>query len=282
MLTVKEVLLRTTSFFEGKGIENPRLNAEILLAHGLGMNSRLDVYLQHDRPLEEAELEKVRPLVKRRVQGEPLQHIEGRANFLGEYFLVNKKVLIPRPETEELFEKVEALLNENPPNRILDLGTGSGILALSLARTFKDAKVIAVDISPDALAVAKENAELQNLSARIKFLESDWYAAIQGEYDLIISNPPYLTDKEVEAANPEVRDFEPMQALVSSGEKGEDCLFQVLEGAIQHLVPQGVVAMETGIFQHDLLYSKATEIGYSKSWGEKDLSGRDRFFFAQK
>lgn len=281
MLTVKDVLLKTTSFFEGKGIENPRLNAEILLAHGLGLSSRLDIYLQHDRPLEEAELEKVRPLVKRRVQGEPLQHIEGRANFLGVDFIVNKNVLIPRPETEELFEKVEALLSANPPARILDLGTGSGILALSFCRAFKDAQVVAVDISHDALAVAKENAEHQELSDRIEFLESDWYSAVQGEFDLIVSNPPYLTEDEVQEADSEVRDFEPTQALLSSGVHGEDCLFQVLEGAIKHLAPQGLVAMETGISQHDLLKSKATELGFMKSWGEQDLSGRDRFFFTQ-
>ena len=158
MLTVLEVLKRTTKFFEGKGIINPKLNAELILAHGLGLSQRMELYLQHDRPLSENELDGIRPLVKRRAGREPVQYIEGRANFMGVDFEVDRRVLIPRPETEELVERIGEWFADSPPKRLIDLGTGSGIIALSLARLFPSSEVFATDISSDALAVAQSNA----------------------------------------------------------------------------------------------------------------------------
>jgi release factor glutamine methyltransferase len=282
MLTIKEILLRTTAFFQEKGIESPRLNAEVLIANGLGLKSRLEIYLQHDRPLEERELERVRPLIKRRSSGVPLQYIEGKANFFGFDFIVDEKVLIPRPETEELVEFLERFYRNNPPVRILDLGTGSGILALTLARLFEQSSVAAVDISAQALDIAKKNAVAQGLLGRLSFIESNWYTKVDGEFDLIVSNPPYLTEKEFDEASVEVRMHEPREALVSPGIYGEDCLFKVLEGAFSRLATGGIVAMETGIHQHPVLGKKAQELGFPEFWSEKDLSGRDRFFFVQK
>lgn len=281
MLTIKEVLLRTSAFFEEKGVENPRLNAELLLSHGLGLTSRLDLYLQHDRPLGETELASVRPLVKRRSKGEPIQYIEGKCNFMGTDFDIDERVLIPRPETEELVSRIQDLLDGEKVERVLDLGTGSGILALSLARIFKEADVWGVDMSPEALEVALLNAQKQDLSDRVQLRLSDWYSEVDGQFDLIVSNPPYLTQKELNEAAVEVREFEPAHALVSPGKQGEECLFKVMEGAKERLRPDGLLAMETGISQKELLEAKASEMGFKEFWGEQDLSGRERFFFAR-
>ena len=281
MLTVLEVLRRTTGFFEGKGMDSPKLQAELILAHGLGL-ARMDLYLQHDRPLSETELESIRPLVKRRAGREPVQYIEGRANFMGVDFEVDPRVLIPRPETEELIERVGEWLEDKPPGRLVDLGTGSGAIALSLARLFPDAEVLGTDVSADALVVARGNAGAQGLEARVNFLESDWFSALEGSFDLVVSNPPYLTDTELQEAEPEVRDYEPVGALVAGGATGESALVAILEGAFPVLNPGGLLAMETGIAQREILEAQAQKVGYSEYLQEADLSGRDRFFFARK
>ncbi len=281
MLTVLEVLRRTADFFEGKGIENAKLNAELVLAHGLGLEQRMDLYLQHDRPLTEAELEGVRPLVKRRAGREPVQYIEGRANFMGVDFEVDPRVLIPRPETEELVERVGEWLEDSPPGRLVDLGTGTGVIALSLARLFPEAEVVATDVSADALAVARSNAGAQGLAERVDFVESDWFSALEGMFDLVVGNPPYLTGAELKEAEPEVREHEPAGALVSGGAAGESALVAILEGAFQVLNPGGLLALETGIAQRGILEARAKEIGYAEFLQEPDLSGRDRFFFAR-
>src|SRR3954471_14665010 len=155
MLTVLEIIKRTTDFFSGKGIESPRLNAELLIGHALGLK-RMQLYLQFERPLAEPELEKIRPLVKRRGNREPLQYILGETEFSGVKLKVDSRALIPRPETERLIEVTMAALS-TPPARILDLGTGSGAIALALAKHYPEAKVTAVDRSAAALALAREN-----------------------------------------------------------------------------------------------------------------------------
>jgi release factor glutamine methyltransferase len=282
MLTILEVLKRTTAFFEEKQMENARLNAELLLAHGLGLSKRMDLYMQFDRLLQESELEQVRPLIKRRVAGEPIQYIEGKANFMGVNFKVDSRVLIPRPETEELVERIGVLFKNESPQSILDLGTGSGAIALSLARMFPEAGVVATDISVDALAVAAKNAEEQDLAERVCFIESDWLDGIEGKFDLIVSNPPYLSQGEVDQALPEVREHEPLEALVSPGVKGEDCLLSIMAEALPFLTTGAMLAMETGIDQREALEWKAGERGYLDILHEADLSGRDRFFFARK
>ena len=281
MLTVLEVLKRTTKFFEGKGIINPKLNAELILAHGLGLSQRMELYLQHDRPLSENELDGIRPLVKRRAGREPVQYIEGRANFMGVDFEVDRRVLIPRPETEELVERIGEWFADSPPKRLIDLGTGSGIIALSLARLFPSSEVFATDISSDALAVAQSNALAQGLETRVSFLVSDWFSAIDGTFDLVVSNPPYLTETELKQAEPEVREHEPTSALVTDGDLGENALVAILQNAYQFLNPHGLLAMETGIDQREILESQAKAVGYAEYIQEADLSGRDRFFFAK-
>jgi len=280
MLNVLEIIKRSADFLGGKGVESARLNAELLIGHALGLK-RMQLYLQFERPLTELELEKIRPLVRRRGQREPLQHILGETEFHGLRLKADGRALIPRPETELLIELVIARLPE-PPRRILDLGTGSGAIALALARHFAAAEVVATDASPAALTQARENAVLNGLDGRVQWLESDWFAALAGEtFDLIVSNPPYLSEAEVAAAAPEVRDHEPHGALTPGGD-GLAALTTILAAAGAHLATGGLLALETGIAQHAALLAAAARYGFTDVESQPDLTGRDRFVFARK
>jgi release factor glutamine methyltransferase len=279
MLTVLEIIKRTTGFFEQKGIESPRLNAELLIGHALGLK-RMQLYMQFERPLTEADLEKIRPLVKRRAGREPLQYIMGETEFFGLKLKVDRRALIPRPETERLMELVTQHLPV-PPATILDLGTGSGAIALALARTWPEAAVTAVEKSDQALALARENAEACGLAARVKFISSDWFAGIPvaDKFGLIVANPPYLSDEETAATPPEVRDFEPHSAL-SAGRNGAADLERIIGAAKPWLTPGGLLACETGIAQHATLAALAAAQGYARVESLRDLTGRDRYLFA--
>src|SRR5580658_8454652 len=204
MLTVLEVVKKTSEFFAGKGIESPRLNAELLVGHALGL-PRMRLYLEFERPLAEAEVGAIRELARRRGRREPLQHIIGFTEFHGLRLATDRRALIPRPETELLVETVIERCPE-PPRSILDLGTGCGAIALALASAFPGARVTAVDASPGALALAAQNAASAGLSERVTFVESDWFERLPpgSAYDLVVSNPPYLSAAETAAAAPEV------------------------------------------------------------------------------
>lgn len=279
MLTVLEIIKRTTEFFEKRGVESARLNAELLIGHALGLK-RMPLYLQFERPLTEAELEKIRPLVKRRGNREPLQYITGESEFAGLKLKVDARALIPRPETERLIELLQEKLTA-PPARILDLGTGSGAIALALAKIYPEAAVTAVDKSEAALALARENAGTAGLVGRVTFVASDWFAALPAgtQFELVVANPPYLSDEETRGAQPEVRDFEPAMAL-SAGTNGAAALEQIIAGAKSHLTPGGLLACETGITQHPHLMALAAQAGYARSESRRDLTGRDRYLLA--
>lgn len=278
MQTVLEVLRKTTDWFLEKGLENARGDAEQLMAHGLGCK-RLDLYLRFDKPLDEATLTRLRPLMKRRAQREPLQHIIGTWSFFNLDLKVDARALIPRPETEELLDLLLSRPGEKP-QRLLDLGTGTGAIALSLAQALPQAEVYAVDLSEEALALAKENAALNDLQ-RVHFLQGSWFEPVEGLFDWIVSNPPYLTEQEWAEAAPEVKDFDPYSALVAPDDGLAD-LQTILEGALAHLNNCGLVALETGIAHHRRLSELAADLGYQRSESLKDSSRRDRFFIACK
>jgi len=275
-----ETLKKAAEFLSRKGLESPRTEAEHLFAAGLGLK-RLDLYLQFERLLTDPEVEKLRALTVRRGNREPLQHIVGQVEFRDLVLKSDKRALIPRPETEELVDLALALFPAEQAVRVLDLGTGSGAIALALASERPAWVVEAVDRSPDALALARENAERCSLSARVAFAESDWFSAVTDAYDLIVSNPPYLTDAEVAVAEPEVRQFDPVSALVAP-EDGLADLRKILEGARAHLRVGGWVLCETGIDQHAALAALSAQHGYSEAEGLTDMSGRPRFWRAKR
>ncbi|MBI2513427.1 MAG: peptide chain release factor N(5)-glutamine methyltransferase [Opitutae bacterium] len=280
MLTVLEIIKRTTEFLQKHGIESPRLNAELLVGHSLGLK-RMQLYLQFERPLAEAELAKLRPLVKRRSEREPLQYIVGTTEFSGVTLKVDRRALIPRPETELLIEIAKEKFAAGAPARVLDLGTGTGAIALALAKHFATANLTAVDVSADALALARENAAALGLAERVTFAESDWFAAVPSDarFELIAANPPYLSDAETKETTPEVQKFEPWGAL-SSGPVGTEALAVIVREAKARLAPGGWLICETGIAQHAQLTEWLRAAGYANVESRKDLTWRDRFVLA--
>ena len=277
MLPLLEVLDKTTQFFAQRGVPQPRLQAELLIAHALGCK-RLDLYLRFDSPLQDAALERLRLMVRRRAAREPLQYIVGSTPFHELNLRTDRRALIPRPETEELVEHILKRLPD-APRRVLDLGTGTGAIALALSRAVPGAAVLAVDASPDALALARENAALNGLEDRVEFSLGNWFDSVAGTFDVIVSNPPYLSDTELDAAEDEVREHEPRAALVAA-EDGLADLAHIVRHALPYLADRGLLALETGVAHHAALSQLATECGYTRSEGLRDLSGRDRFFFA--
>jgi release factor glutamine methyltransferase len=279
MLTVLEIIKKTTDFFAARGIESPRLNAELLIGHALS-RKRMQLYLEFERPLSELELEKVRPLVRRRAQHEPVQYILGETEFFGLKLKVDRRALIPRPETEQLVEHVITACGAAAPASILDLGTGTGAIALALAHAFPAAAIVAVDRSEDALALARENAATTAGGPRVTFLASDWFAAVPAmSFNVIVANPPYLTAEETAQTAPEVRGFEPVDALTAVGDGLAD-LETIIASAPRYLKPGGLLALESGISHRERLLEKIRVAGFSRSEAKQDLSGRDRFVFA--
>jgi release factor glutamine methyltransferase len=276
MLTLLEIVRRSTDFLARHGVENPRLNAEHLIGHALGLG-RMQLYLQFERPLAEAELGRIRPLVKRRSEREPLQYILGTVEFGGLTLKVDRRALIPRPETERLLELALAAAPAGPL-RILDLGTGSGALALALARARPEAAVTGVDREESALALARENAAASGLADRVAWVRSDWFRGVPEEatFDLIVANPPYLADTELAGVEPEVRDHEPRSAL-TSGPRGTEDLESILRDARGRLRAGGALWCETGPEQHAHLLAFANTAGYGRAESHRDLTGRERF-----
>jgi release factor glutamine methyltransferase len=280
MLTVLEIIKRTTDFFAAKQIESPRLNAELLIGHTLGLK-RMQLYLQFERPLSEAELERIRPLVRRRAQREPLQYIVGETEFCGVKLKVDRRALIPRPETELLVESVAAEIASKTGLRIADLGTGTGAIALALANRFADAQIVAVERDAEAAALATENLASAGFADRVRLVVASWLDGFTAaeRFDVIVSNPPYLTADETAQATPEVRQYEPYAALTAP-EDGAADLLHIIAQAPRFLAAGGLLALETGIAHHERLRAAATAAGFTRFDSRRDLTGRDRFVFA--
>ena len=278
-MTLLEVLQSTTAYFTNHKIENPRLNAEQLLAHTLRL-SRMDLYLEFERNLAENELGPLRDLVKRRGQGEPLQHLLGTVEFCGHTFAIDKRAMVPRPETEELVELLLAEISgQKSEIRILDVGTGSGVIGLSLAVKFPQANVCAIDISEDALSLARENAAQLRLSERVRFQKSDLLENVSERFDLIVANLPYISMQDRHLLAREVL-HDPEVALFG-GSSGDELVRELIEQAPAHLEPGGLLALEIGLGQAEGLSDFLRQKNYHDIELKKDYSGISRFLLAR-
>ena len=271
------VLQSTTAYFKKRGIENPRLNAEHLLAHTLD-RTRMELYLEFERILGEAELVPLRDLVRRRGEGEPLQHLLGTVEFCGQTFLCDRRAMVPRPETDELVEFLKSEIR-NPKSEIVDVGTGSGVIALSLAAEFPEAKILAVDVSEEALALAEENAARLNLSDKVRFLKSHLLEKVDGAFDLIVANLPYISTQDRHTLSREVlRDPE---VALFAGAQGDELVRELIAQAPARLRPGGLLALEIGLGQSQGLLSSLAEKKYRDIYSKNDYSGVIRFLFAR-
>ena len=276
--TLLEVLRSTTAYFTKHKIESPRLNAEHLIAHVLKM-SRLELYLEFETKLNETELTALRGLVKRRSQGEPLQHLLGTVEFCGQTFAIDKRAMVPRPETEELVELIASCQLPTPNCRIVDVGTGSGAIALSLAKQFPEAEVHAIDISENALAFARENANRLGLSDRIKFRKGNLLEGLDERFDLIVANLPYISMQDRHLLSREVL-HDPEIALFG-GERGDELIRKLIEQAPSRLNEAALLALEVGINQAEGLYEVLRQKNYHDIESKKDYSGVTRFLLAR-
>ncbi len=288
-MTVLEVIQRSAEFLAKRGVESPRLQVELLLAHVLKL-PRMGLYLNFERVLTPAELDEVRELVRRRGQREPLQHIVGSTSFCGLELAVNKSVLVPRPETEQLAElgweflnaRASAVAGAREPVAALDFGTGSGCLAITLAVKVPAAQIVAVDISENALAVARENAARHQVGDRIRFVSGDGFAAVPAgmSFDLIVANPPYIPAAEIETLEPEVRDYDPRPAL-NGGAQGLDFYERLAREAGAALRPGGRIMVEFGDGQAEAVRGMFERQNWVVEQVKPDYSGRLRFLAAR-
>jgi release factor glutamine methyltransferase len=247
MITVLEAINLSADYLAKKNIESPRINAELLLAHALNCK-RLDLYLSYDRPLAGEEIKKYREILKRRGNYEPLQYITGKVEFYGMDFIVNRSVLIPRPETEILVETILENVQRDKDLEILDIGTGSGIISVSLAGHLSRARVTAVDLSGDVLNIARKNAENNSVASRINFREIDIFQNqdFSGHlFDIVVSNPPYVSLNDFEKLSPELRIYEPKTSLTDFSD-GFKFYHFIMNNIDKLLKPDGKIFFETG------------------------------------
>jgi release factor glutamine methyltransferase len=276
-MTILDVIQKTTAFFEKKEVEEPRLQIELLLAHVLGIK-RIQLYLQFERELTEKEMEPLREMVRRRADREPLQYILGGTEFFGLEFKTNRRALIPRRETEHLVETIlEFFPDKNISLDAIDLGTGSGILAVTLAIHLPNSRWTATDKSSDTLALAQENAALHGADPRIRWVEGSWWDKIDSseKFDLIVSNPPYIKTTDIQHLAPELRQHEPLAAL-SGEDDGLGAYRAILAGARDHAKPGARLAFEIGFDQGQDLRDLLAAHGWRWDACLKDLSGHDR------
>ncbi len=287
--TIKELLAVTTQYLNSKGIDSPRIIAEVLLAHVLHMD-RVSLYVNFDKPLTESEVSEYRSVIRRRVQKEPLQYITGVQEFWSLEFKVDPRVLIPRPETELLVEQAIDIAKQYRDKgivriRILDLCTGCGAIAIALAKELPGAFIWATDVSNDALEVAEVNAKNHGVEDRIRFLQGDlWDPIIKEslEFDIIVSNPPYVATAEYEELAPEIRNHEPKIAL-EAGPDGMRLLEIIIQHAHEYLVPNGWLVLEMSPLQIDpVLDLVSLTQKYNAAKSVKDYSGNDRIVVAQR
>ena len=282
--TIMKILNWTKQYFEAKGVENPRLDAEVLLCAVLKCQ-RITLYVDFERPLSEEELATYREYVRRRGNFEPLAYILGERAFMRNTFKVNKATLVPRPETELLVEslvRIAPMLKREGDVKILDIGTGSGAIIVSLLDYLPNAKGVGVDISVDALIVAKENSEKIGVTGRIGFVRSDVFSKLplEKKFDIIVSNPPYIPAGDIAGLDKDVQQ-EPRGAL-DGGADGLDFYRRITAEAMDHMAEEGVLAFEIGIGQAAAVQQLCLDAGFVKTAVRKDYAGIERMVFAVK
>jgi release factor glutamine methyltransferase len=272
---LKEVLADTTIKLSRSGIEGAARDARILSAFVLEIPIS-ELSLNVDEPLSDQIISELEKLILRRIHREPISKILGRREFWGRTFSINENVLDPRGDTETLIEFVI----EKPVKTVLELGTGSGAIAVTLACEWKEVHVTAVDISEEALSLAKSNAEKFNVKNKIDFLKSDWFGTVKGTFDLIISNPPYIGLIEKDEISTEVKKFDPEISLFA-GRDGLDAYRRIIPSLSKFLNPDGFVAFETGASQSNQVRNMMNAVGFIDVKIVKDLSGKDRLVAAK-
>jgi release factor glutamine methyltransferase len=277
-MTILEVLTAATGYLQDHGVEHPRLNAEHLLAYVLG-KKRLDLYLEFDRSLSEAERAPFRRLIRDRGTRKPLQHLLGTAEFFGRSFLSDERALVPRPETEQLVELVMQHLAAGPEDiRILDVGTGSGVIAITLALECPRAAVSATDLSVEALSLARENAIRH--SVEVRFHHANLFPAVADRFDWIVANLPYIVSEELADLQREVQHDPP--AALDGGPDGLSHIRRLIESAPEHLTPRGSLALELGQAQAEVVSTELIDLGYEEVHTWPDYQGIQRFIVASR
>lgn len=276
-----EILNKAADWFRSRGIESHRLDAQLLMGHVLGMK-RMDLYMNFDRPLGEEELARYRELVRRRGSREPLQHILGETPFRELMLKTDRRALIPRQETELIVDIVRKSLAPGRANRVLDVGVGAGPIYLSLLKEMPGNEVWGVDASADAIDLTRENANKNGLSAD-RLLLGDFFSPLPPDlrFDCIVSNPPYVGEKEMPVLQPEVRDYDPRQALVG-GPEGWELPARLIEEAHPRVEEQGVLILEIGAGQFPVLKGKSTSRPWKSCVSAPDYQGVDRFLILHK
>lgn len=285
--TIGEILEWTNQYFQNHKIESPRPDAEILLAHVL-KKDRLHLYVEFDKPLQKNELAQFKQLILQRSKHVPIAYILGNKEFYGRTFKVSPDTLIPRPDTEILIEKVLASIPQLPNElsgdnlHILDLGTGTGAIILTILAEYPQAIGTAVDISSNALTIAQENASLLELTHRCEFIKSDLFTGLRSrKYSVIVSNPPYIPQNEMSSLSTDVRDYEPHSALTDYGD-GLEFYRKILSQGQDYLLPGGMLGLEIGIHQASDVAKLAREHGWININISKDYAGIERVVIAWK
>ncbi len=285
--TIQKLLTWITDFLLQKDIDSPRLSAELLLAHVLGLR-RIELYTQYNKPVAQEQLDRLRELVKRAGRHEPVAHLVGRTEFYSIEFEVTCDCLIPRPETELLVQRaIEFLRKRSDSQHVCDLCTGCGTIAVAIAKNVPDVKVVATDISEPALRVAARNVEKHQLQDRVDLLEGDLFEPVIPQldvspFDLIASNPPYVSAAEYETLDKNVKDYEPRIALYA-GEGGLDVYRRIAEKVGQFLKPDGILLLEIGCSQGPAVCELLERTGtFAEIQVEKDLQKHDRVVVARR
>jgi release factor glutamine methyltransferase len=278
-LSLLEVVRSSTEYLARHAVESARLNAEHLAAHVLGKKNRIDIYLEFDRPLGASELDPMRDLIRRRAAGEPLQHLLGTVEFHGREFHCDARALVPRPETERLVELVLERVPLEKPVAMLDVGTGSGVIAVTLAAERPVARVVALDRSEDALALARENAVKLGVDSRVSFVQSDMLAALEDPgFDFMVANLPYVPTAEISGLSREVQ-RDPALAL-DGGADGLDLVARLAREGRSRMRAGGLLALEIGHDQAERVQKLLADTGWTGITTAPDYQQISRFVFA--